>query len=55
MKLARYKDADGTHFGLVANDKIHRLTFDGSAQALIAAGIPCNRIVPLRLKGTARL
>ena len=37
MKLARYKDADGTHFGLVANDKIHRLTFDGSAQGLIAA------------------
>ena len=36
MKLARYKDADGTHFGLIANDKIHRLPFDGSAQALIA-------------------
>ena len=36
MKLARYKTAEGIHFGLVHDDRIYRLAYDGSAQELIA-------------------
>ncbi|MBT5156750.1 MAG: fumarylacetoacetate hydrolase family protein [Rhodobiaceae bacterium] len=36
MKLARYKTAEGIHFGLVRDDRIYRLAYDGSAQELIA-------------------